>query len=213
VNLSGYIRYRRDRQDERRGGGVVCYIRNNLPCLHLKHLEDDDIESMWFSYRACTMPRLMSHIVVGVIYHPPRSESNCVISHILQCLDDITCSHLNAGIVLLGDFNNLNDTSIISLPLKQVLKLFTGRGKNFVKIHTNVHTWYQQPTVTVQPAICKSDHNAVIFQLNTGYDCKRVGDQIKMSLVLSRLVRSRDSNRKALLAQAFRNFNLKSLYV
>jgi hypothetical protein len=90
------------------------------------------------------MPRLVSHIAVGVIYHPPRSESKCVISHILQCLDDIARSHPNAGIVLLGDFNHLNDTSIISFPLKQVVKSSTRRGKILDKIYTNVHTWYQQ---------------------------------------------------------------------
>jgi hypothetical protein len=83
VNLARFICYRRDRQDGRRGGGVICYIRNNLSCMHLKHLEVDDIESMWFLYRACKMPRLVSHIAVGVIYHPPKSESKCVISYIM----------------------------------------------------------------------------------------------------------------------------------
>jgi hypothetical protein len=31
VNLSGYTCYRRDRQDGRRGGGVACYVRDNVP--------------------------------------------------------------------------------------------------------------------------------------------------------------------------------------
>jgi hypothetical protein len=80
VNLSGYTCYRRDRQDGRRGGGVACYVRNNL--VPLKHLEVADVESMWFLYRTCKMPRLLSHIAVGVIYHPPKSEEQtCNISH------------------------------------------------------------------------------------------------------------------------------------
>jgi hypothetical protein len=205
VNLSGYICYRRDRQDGRRGGGVACYIRDNLPCMPLKHLEVADVESMWFLYRASKMPRLLSHIAVGVIYHPPKSESRPVIAHVLQCIDDLTRSHPNAGIILLGDFNHLNDTSIISFPLKQVVKSPTRRGKILDKIYTNAYTWYQQPAVL--PPLGKSDHNTVVFQPSTDYDYRRIGGKIKISLV-----RSRDPNGKALLAQAFRNYNWKPLY-
>jgi hypothetical protein len=125
------------------------------------------------------------------MYQPQKSESKPVISQILQCLDDSTRSHPNAGIILLGDFNHLNDTSIKSFPFKQVVKSPARRGKILDKIYINVYTWYQQPAAL--PPIGKSDHNTVIFQPSTHYDYRRVGDQIKISLV-----RSRNPNGKAL---------------
>lgn len=101
--------------------------------------------------------------------------------------------------MLLGDFNQLKDTSVISFPLKQVVKSLT-RGHNILdKIYTNVHTWYQSPTVW--PAIGKSDNDTIIFQPNADYDSRRAGDQSKVSYM-----RNRDSIGKALLEQALRYF-------
>ena len=57
INLSGYVCYRHDREDGRRGGGVLCYVRESVPCTVLHHLLEPDIESLWLLYRATKMPR------------------------------------------------------------------------------------------------------------------------------------------------------------
>ena len=51
------------------------------------------------------MPRYLSHIIIGVIYHPPNSKDHVTVSHIINSLDDITREHPAAGIMLLGDLN------------------------------------------------------------------------------------------------------------
>ena len=66
------------------------------------------------------MPRNFSHILVGVIYHPPGACDLITINHIITSIDDTIKKHSHTGVMLLGDFNNLNDTQLRSYPLRQV---------------------------------------------------------------------------------------------
>ena len=65
--------------------------------------------------------RQVSHILFGVIYFPPNWDGGQTIAHILSCLDIITRKHPYAGIILCGDFNSLNDRSVVNYPLKQIV--------------------------------------------------------------------------------------------
>ena len=60
------------------------------------------------------MPLKFSHIIVGVIYHPPDVCALITINHIITSIDDTIKKHPHTGIMLLGDFNNLNDTQLRS---------------------------------------------------------------------------------------------------
>ena len=41
VDIDGYIFHRCDRNDSRQGGGVACYVRQNLPFSLVKPVVDD----------------------------------------------------------------------------------------------------------------------------------------------------------------------------
>ena len=69
TDIDGYTCESRDRVD-RRGGGVLSYIRNSIPYHRISILECDEVESLWLLVRDKCMPRNLSHILVGVIYHP-----------------------------------------------------------------------------------------------------------------------------------------------
>ena len=43
VNIHGYVCYRRDRVDGR-GDGVVCYVRDDVPCQRIAEFECNDVE-------------------------------------------------------------------------------------------------------------------------------------------------------------------------
>jgi len=109
------------------------------------------------------MPRYLSHIIIGVIYHPPISKDHATVSHIINSLDDITREHPAADIMLLGDFNRLRDSAILSFPLKQIGKHSTRRSSILDNIYrpTNVDKWYTQPLIL--PPVGNSDHNAVLL--------------------------------------------------
>ena len=55
------------------------------------------------------MPRWLSHILVGVIYHPPNANCRTMVEHIVNCVDEVMRAHPNAGVAVLRDFNQLQD--------------------------------------------------------------------------------------------------------
>jgi hypothetical protein len=109
VDIGGYTCYRRDRSDGRKAGGVVCYVSVDWQSIRLQSLETTDLESMWLLIRQPTMPRQVSHIAIGVVYHPPDASNGPMTDHIITSIDNILQQHPYAGVVVLGDFNGLND--------------------------------------------------------------------------------------------------------
>ena len=161
TGIDGYTCERRDRVD-RRGGGVLIYIRNGIPYRRIENLECDEVESLWLLVRDKCMPRGFSHILIGVVYHPPGACNLTTTNHIITSLDDIIKKHPHAGVMLLGDFNKLNDTQLRSYPLKQVVKLPTRRTAILDKIFTNMGNLYDKPIVLAPSSF--SDHNVVLFE-------------------------------------------------
>jgi len=203
IVMSNYVCYRNDRADGRQGGGVAVYVRSNLSCTHLQHYSVAGLETLWILCRYPRMPRSLTHILIGVIYHPPDGNKHSMISHILDCLDQTSHQHPNLGIILVGDFNRLPDQSIRAYPLRQVVTSAT-RGKALLdKIFTNMHDWYSTPTKL--PAVGSSDHAAVLMQASNNPNYKPGTD-----IVVSRRVC--DHNSKVLLAHELANINWSALY-
>jgi len=152
VDINGFTCYRRDRSDGRKAGGVVCYVYAKWPCVRLQSLELADLETIWLMARRPTMPRKISHIAIGVIYHPPDAGSGPMTSHIINSIDSILQQHPYAGVMLLGDFNTLNDKSLRAYPLKQLVSEPTRGKATLDKIYTNIADWYEKP-ITI-PICC-----------------------------------------------------------
>ena len=93
VDIPGYLCYRHDRGDGRRGGGVVCYVREDVPCHRLTEFECRGVESLWLLYRNKRMPRTISHVLIGVIYYPPNGDSWRTLSNIMDVSDIIKVRH------------------------------------------------------------------------------------------------------------------------
>ena len=108
------------------------------------------------------MPRNFSHILVGVVYHSPGACELICTNHITSSIDEIMKKHPYTGVILFGNFKNLNDTQLRSYPLKQVVRMATRRSAILVKIFTNIHRLYNPPKV-LPPSIF-SDHNIVVYE-------------------------------------------------
>jgi hypothetical protein len=202
IDIEGYICYRHDRSDGRKAGGVACYISVNWPCTRLKSLEAADFESIWLLLRKPVMPRQISHIVIGVIYHPPDAASGPMINHIITSIDSILQQHPYAGILLLGDFNSLNDKSLRDYPLKQVVNRPTRGRATLDKIFTNISDWFMEPIII--PSIASSDHCAVILLPTDDKPATMTNHRIKVE------IQSNNRNGKNLLANALSNFRLET---
>ena len=67
VNINGYSIIRNDRN--RNGGGVACYIRNDL-CFNIKNIFSNSIEHAFFEI---LMPKVKP-IAIGIFYRPPNKN-------------------------------------------------------------------------------------------------------------------------------------------
>lgn len=201
--INNYTCYRRDRSDGRQGGGVVVYVRQDLSCKLLDSYGDNHIESLWLLCRFPRMPRSVSYILIGAVYHPPDGDNKLMTSHIIDCLDRCSQSHPNLGIILLGDFNQLPHAVISNYPLRQVVKSATRGNAILDKIFTNMSEWYLTPVII--PAMGNSDHAVVLMMANANPTYKPGSDVLVCR-------RCWDSNSKVLLANALKTTNWSSLY-
>ena len=67
VNINGYSIIRNDRN--RNGGGVACYIRNDL-CFNIKNIFSNSIEHAFFEI---LIPKVKP-ITIGIFYRPPNAN-------------------------------------------------------------------------------------------------------------------------------------------
>ena len=147
------------------------------------------------------MPCLVSHFVVGIVYFPPNGDCAVTVTHLIDCLDKIMQRHPNAGIILCGDFNRLNDRAIISYPLKQIASAATRKNNVLDKIYRNLADWYEVPCIL--PPIGSSDHNVVFVRAHNVQHVNR-----SHKTVSSCLVRSSDPSGKV-VKNSYTRYTLK----
>jgi len=64
------------------------------------------------------MPRWLTRVVVGIIYHPAHANNRRMTDHILNTVDHILSrAHPNSGVAVVGDFNRLPDGQLRNYPL------------------------------------------------------------------------------------------------
>ena len=99
-SVPNYSFFRRDRK-EGAGGGVVCYVKNNLNSREIIPRSDDnfDHEILMIAIRPRLLPRPLSLILVIVIYCPPWYDSvrkKALSKHITSNIDTFKSDHPDA---------------------------------------------------------------------------------------------------------------------
>ena len=80
-----------------------------LQCKLLQSCDQEEVESLWISMRPHSLPRQITSIVLGVIYHSTGNlepENVILRDHIQKNLDALLLKQPNALVVLTGDFNS-----------------------------------------------------------------------------------------------------------
>ena len=111
---------------------------------------------MWLWARLAGLPRTVSGLLICVVYHPPSSPHDALlIDHLSTSLES---KYSSSGVVILGDFNQLNIDQLCRLTgLGQTVNTPT-RGQAILdKILTNMQHHYRIPQIT--SPIGLSDHN------------------------------------------------------
>ena len=90
VDIQGYNLIRLDRSSTVHGG--VCIYLNEL--IHFTGLDDltdktDGLEVLWIKIRPHRLPRGISDIIIGLVYHPPTTNNSVMFDYLISCLSDI----------------------------------------------------------------------------------------------------------------------------
>ena len=144
------------------------YIKDTIPfsVLDLSEVDENpvfDFEVLWAKLRPTRLPGGFSSIISGVIYHPPSAPDSEMQDYLLKCLTSIESQHPNSGILLVGDLNHQNETTLKSYYNLLQIVLFPTRGKSFLdRILTNMKEFYDR--AIERPKLGLSDHSSVEIQ-------------------------------------------------
>ena len=104
IAISGYNVIRRDRSNAEHGG-VCMYIKDFIQFKTLEDLMNDQFEVLWTQLRPSRLPRGITSIDIGTLYHPPSATDTPILDYLYDCLSLIEARFPGCGIILLGDFN------------------------------------------------------------------------------------------------------------
>ena len=151
------------------GGGVgIIYrssVRNrvltfsNIPNKH-------GFEVLWLWCRPKKLPKEVASLVICVVYYPPHGPyRKDLVNYLQNCTDNVQSLYPNAGIIMCGDFNDLDAKWLSnSLSLKQVVNVPTRGNSMLDLIFSNCPEYYNTPAPLRQLGL--SDHLCVPWKSN-----------------------------------------------
>ena len=163
VDVVGFNLIRLDRSC-RQHGGVCMYVKNSITFKILEDVLHLSLEITWILTRPTRLPRGISQVIIGTLYHPPGADDQLMLDYLYKSLSSIESRYPNCGIILLGDFNKLNVSGLNgNFNLKQII-MFPTRGQNTLDlILTNLASYYSTPTKLSPFGF--SDHITIKVQL------------------------------------------------
>ena len=85
VDIPGFKIIRKDRKHTIHGG-VCIYVNNQIKTGILYELDNIQFEVLWIKLSPKRLPRGISSIIIGTIYHPPASDDQSMIEYLTNCL-------------------------------------------------------------------------------------------------------------------------------
>ena len=89
--------FRKDRPDNTYGG-VIIYVKNNIPCKRRTDLEVDGVESVWLEIRLKNKA-----VLLGTFYRAPNSSID--VHNKIESSIDLAFDTNIPNIIITGDFN------------------------------------------------------------------------------------------------------------
>ena len=102
------------------------------------------------------------------MYHPPGANSAAMRDHEINGVDSMVRKHPDCGVLLTGDFNQLNDKFLKThYRYAQLVKVPTRGQSTLDKIWTNMSPVYDTPITLSE--LGSSDHNMVLLRPTHGH--------------------------------------------
>ena len=184
VSIPGFNLFRRDRIVS--SGGEVCvYLDQKIPCNRLDSCDQSDVESIWISLKPHKLPRDITSIILGVIYHSTSNKEpeNVVLrDHVQNNLDSLLFEEPNALVLLTGDFNPTSTGFKMKYitqmnHLKQLISFKTRDSAILDWLLTNRPKLFE---VSRLPKIGSSDHYTILAKPNIAISSKQTITKIKI---------------------------------
>ena len=163
ICINGFSSFRRDRQDGRAGGGILCYVKDDIPVVKIwNDLNNMNLETLWLTLRPHRLPRGISHITIGTVYHPPKSDDWEMCKHLIHGFDHIKQTYPASAFFIVGDFNHMKDNYFKNACLvSQIVKNPTHMNSIIDLCYTSLPNFYQSPIHF--PGIGLSRHHVLMF--------------------------------------------------
>ena len=102
ITIDGYKLYRKDRQSNHRGGGVLVYLADSLSALRREDLEKPELEAIWIE-------RIQPHskgILLGTFYRPPDG-SDFLDAEFMSSFENVleVANAEKKEVIIMGDLN------------------------------------------------------------------------------------------------------------
>ena len=145
------LKYISTPRTQKRGGGAAIVVNTRTFTLEkIQVIIPYQLEVVWGLVRPKKMSSKVKEIIVGSFYSPPKSKKNSkLLDHLISTTHFLLTKYPNAGVVLGGDKNNLNISTLISgIPrMKQIVTQNTHKNKILDVIVTNMHALYGVPEI------------------------------------------------------------------
>lgn len=166
LDIDNYTLFSKSRE-QKRGGGVAVYVRNELPSSNIPDIVvPDQLECKWVMVRPKRLPRGISALAVCAVYiitDSPHQE--LLADHLLNSIDILREKYPDIGIIISGDFNRMNIQPITrGNDLFQIIN-FPTRGDatlDFIITNSKLKELYSDP-IPYSP-IGYSDHRCVLWK-------------------------------------------------
>ena len=116
------------------------------------------------------LTRTISCILIACIYYTQQTDYLKMREHIITSIDAVIRKHPDCGIIVTGDFNQLNDNFLKThYRFVQIVNVGTRGNAVLDKIWTNMDKVYMSP-VTISE-LGTSDHSMVLLKPSSSLSC------------------------------------------
>ena len=92
------------------------YAKDTIHFTILEDLKDESgMEVLRAKMRPTRLPRGVSSIITGLVYHPPKAVNSAMLDYLKICLVNIESRYPTCGIIVLDVLNKLNDSRLKAL--------------------------------------------------------------------------------------------------
>ena len=160
------------RPGNRRGGGAALAINpKTFSVTKLNIAIPPPLEIVWALLRPIEASGAIRKVILCSLYSPPNSRrNNMLVDHISITYNSLKITHPEAGIIICGDKNSLDEKKILSLDpnFRQILSQNTRQDKRLYLVITDLHSFYHSPEVIPPVPVdvigkgVPSDHRGVL---------------------------------------------------